>query len=332
VITDRGLLGEHHRVRAVVDRVGDVRHLGSGRPRGPHHGGEHLGRGDRGLRGPAGEGDQPFLGPRDLLDRQLDAEIAAGDHDPAARRLDDLLGPLRRLRLLDLRDQRDVRSAVRQALLDRLQVGGAADERDGEQIDPVVAGEVDPGLIGGAGRRQVGVGARQIHALMRADRASGLHLAGDVSLGDRSDSESHPAVGQEHRVPLVDRPGEALPLDREKLGVPGPPVGLAAHQNGRAGVEDGDTALQLAEPELRSREVADDPHLPAGLLAHRADPADVLGVLVGRGVGEVEPEDVDPRIEQLAEHLRGPARRTDRGDDLRAAGVMRGCAARRNPF
>ena len=49
-----------------------------------------------------------FLDDRDLGQRQLDPEVAAGDHDPAGRGLDDLLGVLGGLPLLDLRDQRDV--------------------------------------------------------------------------------------------------------------------------------------------------------------------------------------------------------------------------------
>ena len=105
---DRGLLGEHHRVGAVVDRVGDVGHLGPGRPPRGHHRGQHLGRRDRRLRALAGGADQTFLDDRHLGQRQLDPEVAAGDHDPAGRGLDDLLGVLGGLPLLDLRDQRDV--------------------------------------------------------------------------------------------------------------------------------------------------------------------------------------------------------------------------------
>ena len=50
-----------------------------------------------------------------------------------------------------------------------------------------------------------------------------------------------------------------------------------------------------------------------------ADPVDVLGVLVGGAVGEVEAEDVDSGLDQLAQHLGLAARRPDGGDDLGAA-------------
>ena len=47
--------------------------------------------------------DRALLHQRDLLERQLHAEVAARDHDPVER-LDDLLEVLDRLRLLDLRE------------------------------------------------------------------------------------------------------------------------------------------------------------------------------------------------------------------------------------
>ena len=154
VLADRGLLGEHHRVGAVVDRVGDVGHLGPGRaPRG-HHRGQHLGRRDRRLGALAGGADQPLLHDRHLRQRQLDPEVAAGDHDPAGRRRDDLLGVLGRLLLLDLGDQRDVGAERAQPLGDRLEVGGGGDEGDREQVDAVLDRELDPAEVAvGRGRR-----------------------------------------------------------------------------------------------------------------------------------------------------------------------------------
>jgi hypothetical protein len=103
-VADRGLLGEHDRVGAVVDRVGDVGHLGPGRPPRRHHRGQHLRRGDRRFGDHAGGADQPLLLDRHLLQRHFDPEVAAGDHDPGGGVADDLLGVLGRLLLLDLGD------------------------------------------------------------------------------------------------------------------------------------------------------------------------------------------------------------------------------------
>ena len=189
--------------------------------------------------------------------------------------------------------------------LDLLEVGRPADERDGEQVDAVLAGEVDPGLVRGAGLGQVGVRAGQVHPLVGADRAAGLDLADDLAARDRDDPQPHPAVGEEDRVALVDRLREAVPLHREQL------ARCRASRSSRR-------ASRTVEPEWRTAtspsrsprrsfgpgQVAEDPDLTADLLARRADPAHGLGVLLRRAVGEVEPEDVDAGLEQLTQHLR----------------------------
>ena len=101
-------------------------------------------------------------------------------------------------------------------------------------------------------------------------------------------------------------------------------------------MEDRDVALEVPETELRARQVADDPDLTADLLARLSHPAHGLRLLLGCPVREVDPEDVDPRLEELTKHLRVRARRPEGGDDLGAAGVirglMRGRSARSDPF
>src|SRR4029453_7139809 len=79
-------------------------------------------------------------------------------------------------------------------------------------------------------------------------------------------------------------------------------------------------ALEVAQAELGPRQVAHDPDLAPSLLADLSDAPNVLGLVLRRPVGEVEPEDVDPGLEQLTEHLGLPARRAERGDDLGATG------------
>ena len=60
----------------------------------------------------AGGLDGPLLHQRHLLQRQLHAEVAAGDHD-AVERVDDRLELVDRLGLLDLGDDRDARCPPR---------------------------------------------------------------------------------------------------------------------------------------------------------------------------------------------------------------------------
>jgi len=83
-----------------------------------------------------GQFKQASLNRGDALDRDLDAQVAAGHHDPSERCADDRLGVLGCLRLLDLRDQRDVGACDPDPPLHRLQVLRSPDERDGEQVEP----------------------------------------------------------------------------------------------------------------------------------------------------------------------------------------------------
>ena len=154
--------------------------------------------------------EEPLLNDRDALQRQLDPEVAAGDHDPG-RGLDDLLGVLGRLRLLDLRDQRCVDAVRAQALLDGAQVVARAHEGHGEHVDVLFDGEVDPLEIGLGNGRQLFLEPRQVDPLVRRDRAAGLDLAQRlVGVGVR-DPQPDAAVGEVDEVALVDRPGQALP-------------------------------------------------------------------------------------------------------------------------
>ena len=78
----------------------------------------------------------------------------------------------------------------------------------------------------------------------------------------------------------------------------------------------GEVVAQLADPQLRPGQVAEHRHLAADLLGGGADRLDRLRVALAVGVGEVEAEDVGAGLDQCLEHLRVPAGRADRGDDL----------------
>ena len=81
VAADGGLAGEHDGVRAVEDGVCDVGGFRAGRAGVLDHGVEHLGGHDDGLGVLAGDLDGALLHERHLLQRHLDAEVTAGDHD-----------------------------------------------------------------------------------------------------------------------------------------------------------------------------------------------------------------------------------------------------------
>ena len=298
-----------------MDRVGDVGDLGARRSVAGHHRGEHLGRGDDRLGLLAGESDQSFLRGWDLLDRQLDPEVPAGDHDPAAGRGDDLLRVLSGLRLLDLGDQRDVRVALLEPLVERIQIGGGANERDGEQVDVVVDREVEPAQVVGSGGRHPGVIARQVHSLVGGHPTAGLHLTSDRVVVDRERPQADPPVGEVDRVALANRSGEPIPADRQQL-MRAERLDVGGQRQLSPGFDVREAAPQLVEAELRARQIAEHPDPLAEQLAGRADPLDRLGVLGFGAVGEVEPEDVGAGGDQPLEHLRRARRGPHRRDDL----------------
>ena len=212
---DAGLARQHHRVGPVEDRVRHVGRLGAGRPRGGDHRLEHLGRHDHRLRPAPGRGDDPLLDQRHLFERQLDSEIAAGDHE-AVERVDDLVEIVHRLRLLDLGDDRDPATHLVHDLVDEIGVARAADERQARPCrrpacsaqrrssmsfslmagtltatpgrlmplllltSPPTTTRVTTSVLGHLGRLQ------QQPAVVDQDRVAGLDVAGQTLVGRRA--------------------------------------------------------------------------------------------------------------------------------------------------
>ena len=97
----RRLRRQHDRVGALEDGGGDVGDLGAGRHRRGDHRFQHLGRDDHRLAGAAGGAGDLLLDAGHALERHLDAEVAARDHQRVGL-FDDRGEALDRLRLLDL--------------------------------------------------------------------------------------------------------------------------------------------------------------------------------------------------------------------------------------
>ena len=78
-------------------------------------------------------------------------------------------------------------------------------------------------------------------------------------------------------------------------------------------------ALDVAEPDLRPGDVAQQADLATRPLRAGPSHLDQPRVVVARAVGEVEPQDVRAHLDQAGEHLRVVGGRTESGDDLGAA-------------
>ena len=74
-----------------------------------------------------------------------------------------------------------------------------------------------------------------------------------------------------------------------------------------AGLQLGDVVAQLADPQLRPRQVAEHRDLAPDPLGRGADRLDRARVAVAVGVGEVEAEDVGAGLDQALERRRAPS-------------------------
>ena len=221
VLAGGGLAREHQGVGAVEDGVGDVGRLGAGGARLLDHRLEHLGRHDHRLAGEAAGGDDLLLQHGDGVERHLDPEVAAGDHQ-AVGRVGDLVEVLDRGLALDLGDDRDPPAGLRHHRADRLDVRRLADVARGEEVRLLGDGEGDVGAVL-LGDLEGEVGVRQV------DPLAGLHRAAvddprphavpllrlDAQL-DQAAVDQHPLAGLQVAQDLgIDRQVDVVRLGAE---------------------------------------------------------------------------------------------------------------------
>ena len=193
IVADRRLGRQHHGVGAVEHGVGDVADLGARRRRGVDHRLQHLRRrDDRGALLDA-VADDPLLQVRDVLERAVDAEVAAGHHHGVGGRGDAGEVAERRGRL-DLGD--DLRSVADDAA-ELLDVARPADERQGDVVGAGRGhrlGELE--ILGGRGVQGEPL-ARQVDAGPTLRAPTGLDL-GDERVGGLVDDPQRDLAVAEH--------------------------------------------------------------------------------------------------------------------------------------
>ena len=203
VLPHARLAREHHRVGAVEHRVRDVGRLGTRRHRAVDHRLEHLRGDDDRLREPAGDLDRALLHDRHRLERQLDAEVAARDHD-RVERLGDLLERVDGLRLLDLGDDGHPPADLVHDLVHARDVGGVAHERQGDEVGTELEAPPQVGLVLVGERRHVDRHAGQVDALVVRDRAGDDDAGRDDDAIGLDDLDAHLAVVDQQEVARLD--------------------------------------------------------------------------------------------------------------------------------
>src|SRR5690606_34812554 len=118
-----------------------------------------------------------LLHDRHSLERQLDAQVATGDHD-AVEGIDDLFERVDSLRLLDLRDDGDLDAFFCHDLVHTLDIAGVTHEGQRDQVCADVQAPTKICLVLFAERGNVDSDTGQVDALVVGNRTSDDHLGG----------------------------------------------------------------------------------------------------------------------------------------------------------
>ena len=306
--------GKHDGTRAVVDGVG---HVGNFRARGArvvNHGFEHLRRCDDALAKQAAGGDEALLDGGQLGKRDLDAEIAAGDHDALAD-LTDLIDVVDACAVFDLRDHVDLLAAVgRKEVLEVKHVLLAGDEGGRDEVDAVLDAEQQIGLILLAEIGLLEDLVRETHALPVGQFAADLDTAMDVLALDAEHLKDDEAVVDEDLVARVHFLREALVADADDALVALNVAG--GEREGVAVVQRDLPVSERADAVFRAFRVEQDGDWEAQLFPDGADHVELCFLLLMRPVGKVQPRDVHACAAHVGEYGAVAAGRADGTYDL----------------
>src|SRR5690606_719262 len=226
--------------------------LGPGGPGGVHHRVEHLGGHDDRAGLLAAQLDDAPLDDRHLLQRQLDAEVAAGHHD-AVEGLHYLGEALDRLRLLDLGEEREADGLLLHDVPHDVGVGGAAYERQGDHVEPGAQRPAQVGLVLVGERGGADVDAGEVEPLVVGDHAADDDAGDDPVAVDPGDLQHEPAVVDEDGVAGMDVPGETLVGGGDLLAVAGDVFGGDGEDVAEA--EPDRALLEAPDPDLGALQV-----------------------------------------------------------------------------
>ena len=149
-----------------------------------HHALQHLGGGDDGLARVVAAPDDVLLDDGDFSEVYLNAHVAAGHHDAVGYR-EYLFNVVYALAVFYLGNNLDkVALALVQHAAYLQHVGGAAHERGGDEIEPLLYAEADVVLILRRHIRHRKVHVRHVHALMVRHGAVVLYSAHNVAAVD----------------------------------------------------------------------------------------------------------------------------------------------------
>ena len=244
--------------------------------------------------------------------RCFDTEISPGHHD-GIRFGQDVIEGVERLRFLDLGDHGDVGLAVSQELPELTDVGGAAHERQGHEVDMSFDGEGEVQPVLGRNGRHGERSPRHVDALVGSECPAGNDPALHTTLTRLGHLHLQRPVIEEHPSALPKIPQE-LRMRHGYYGGGYPFSGAefdcrALHQF-EAGVG------EIPHAQLRALEIGKDGDEAALIVGDSSDCGDCLSLRIVAAMGEVDPRDIHTGTDEGAYGLRRARCRADRADDL----------------
>ena len=189
ILTHGSLAGQHNDVGTIIDGVGHVGHLRSGRAGIADHGVQHLCGSDHGLKCIVTLADHGLLDIRQLLRRDLHAHVTTGDHDTVGY-ANDLVKIVDAFLIFDLGDDLDLGAMLHQDLLDLQNALRRANKGCGNVVKFIFDGKQDVLLVLLSNAGQAHLDTRHIDTLAGSQNTTveddavqiGLRLSLDLQL------------------------------------------------------------------------------------------------------------------------------------------------------
>ena len=313
VDADGGLTGEHNGISTIEHCVSHVGGLRASRAQVGDHGIEHLRCHDHRLGILTRDLDSALLEQRNLLQRYLDAEVTARNHDGIESQNDGFEG-IDCLRLLELRDNRDAAAFLIHDFVDFVHVRRRTNEGQGNHVHAELQCEAKVSNVLLRQRRHRNVHAWEGHALVIGDRSALGDLTNNVIAVDFLADDGDLAVVDQQAV-------TRLRVLRQVLVGGGHAVVRAFY------VFDGDaddfavlphlfTVDEATQTDLRSLEVRQDADCVAGLIGSLTDPAVVRLVVRMLAVGHVETRHVHACFNEAKDSFLACYSRTQRTNNF----------------
>ena len=310
-----GFAGQHQRIGAVEDGVGDVGDFGAGRARITDHRIEHLRRGDDGLADAVAGGDDALLRDRDLFNRHFDTEIAARNHR-AIGDIENRFQILAGLELFDLDDDRNDPPGFAHYLTQRQHIVGAFYKGEGDVIDSKLQPKPDIVLVLLGHGIDIQPDTGRADALLRSQRSTGDHARfefrrrfGDHDQLQQSVVEQQTVAGRDGGEKLGNRQLGALLRANDRLTGQDKP--LVATQSC--------PGCDIADADLRPAQILHYRDTAAGFGTRLLHGLEARAMLVVGPVRKVESGDIHARARQLRHLSRFVHGRTEGADNLCAS-------------